>query len=161
LEGQRFYPMNPSIPFSFDANDLQNINPYHVMDGKWGGWGPSFWRRARGQWGFAQGDVVEWRRVWEDDVSRDEWYRVWIDKDAVWRDLTTEEIDRLPALTRVRPPLEWRPLTSPYSSLDKEALASVLLPSMTEVIGQAPFISEAIKLSTSDDVSVKESTQNP
>lgn len=117
--------------------DFDQISPWHIMDGKWGGWGPSYWRRAH-EFGFAKSDVVEWRRV----EGKQEWYRVWIEADNKWRELTAEEITRLPVF-KPFPRLRfdqipaWPLKGNPEAT---EVLAAILAQPTLQVIEQAPVI---------------------
>ncbi len=110
------------------------------MDGKWGGWGPSYWWYSQKQWGFAANDVVEWHHVWTDNQSRAEWYRVWIDKNQKWRALTAEEITRLPELNKPTPPRSTSIPVFPRNPAAQEALAVFLTPTIQSVIESAPII---------------------
>lgn len=74
------------------------MNPHDTMDGPWGGWGPSEWFRGP-EFGFQSWDVLE--RL-QEGVTRLTpkgtwiWKRIWIHTDKAWRDLTVEEISKLP-----------------------------------------------------------------
>lgn len=68
-----------------------NINPYHVRDGKWGGFGPPTW--------FAGIDPENPKNVFEIKRKHDSfsgtvenfYFRVWDFEKSVWRDLTDDE----------------------------------------------------------------------
>jgi hypothetical protein len=80
----------------FRQMENSTINPWHICDGNWGGFGPQLWVRAEG-FGFAKGDVIERAFVNSDRAGylAYEWRRVWIDSAHSWRDLTVEEIARI------------------------------------------------------------------
>jgi hypothetical protein len=68
---------------------MDNINPYHVLDGKWGGWGQPMW--------FVF-PAIHPKNVFEVGflTKGKQWVRVW-DCDAnSWRDVTPEEHQKLP-----------------------------------------------------------------
>ena len=70
------------IPMTYGPTvGLESINPYHIMDGQWGGFGPATWFTFE-QFGH---NVLEWS-------MRDRcWKRVWDDEKQLWREPTAEE----------------------------------------------------------------------
>lgn len=75
----------PSIPLDIRYgrdDDFDQINPWWVRDGKWGGFGPQYWHRGFNL-GFLEGDVLE------RDHTR--WVRIWDNTAQTWRPLTFVE----------------------------------------------------------------------
>ena len=129
----------PRIPFDLSTIDLDQVNPWHIKDGKWGGWGPAYWKFAH-EHGFAKGDVIEWRHV----EGQRRWWRVWVDVDQRWRKLTEEETNRLPALGE-RHNVTFS--TIPGFPIKKtkrsaEVLAALLEQPILQVIQQAPVMKD-------------------
>ena len=61
-----------------------NINPYHVMDGNWGGWRRPSW--------FKNIDGDHPKNVFEIDHATKSWRRIWDNDASQWRALTEYEM---------------------------------------------------------------------
>ena len=137
----------PSIPLDLVSDDrYRDVNPHYVCDGKWGGFGHSYWRYAD-QFGFARGDVAEWREVYVDNKRVGaEWFRIWIDAENRWRDLTSEEAAKLPAFKPRGPLPDFANIvTFPISASTPEAaeaLAALLAQPLSQVLEQAPILQD-------------------
>lgn len=115
-----------------------NVNPWYVRDGKWGGFGETRWFRAE-RHGFPKGDVLEWHFK----EGRQEWWRVWVDAENRWRELTLEEVGRLPVFKPHEPVFFDKTVSFPVSFKTpeaQEAVASVLMAPLSQVIQQAPIL---------------------
>jgi len=64
------------------------INPYTVMDGKWGGFGQSLWVDAE-SYGYSKNDVLE------SEKDTLQWVKLWVNAEQKWRNLTETEIKTL------------------------------------------------------------------
>lgn len=130
--------------------DWENVNPHMVRDGKWGGFGPSYWHRAE-RYGFEKGNVAEWHYVNGDP----KWWRVWCNELNKWRPLTAEEAAKLPSFKPVVRPDFDRALQFPVNMKkstvgederddQKDAVrmmvAAVLCEPLLQVIDPAPVI---------------------
>ena len=103
-----------TLHFKFSSDtDYNNINPYHVMDGKWGGFGPALWHRL---------SDVHPNNVWEMGTrsSKQErdgdfdvciihnfWLRVWDNEKQIWREITEDEHKKLPVLPERKSQQRW------------------------------------------------------
>lgn len=94
---QTFFP----VEFTTEKED-EDINPYHIRDGKWGGMGRQCWYRFD-TIGLDKKNVYEMdsttEKVSEYEEIRDEyWVRVFDYKQEKWREITEEETLLLPKL---------------------------------------------------------------
>lgn len=81
------------VPIYVDfKSDINNINPYHIKDGNWGGFGMKTWFTFNDLINIPNNNVYEKQRV--NNIWR--WVRCWDDKLQTWRDVTNEEITKLP-----------------------------------------------------------------
>jgi len=85
-----------NFPYAFKYGgtcSLDEVNPYHVMDGKWGGFGPTSWFRIEKE-GIAPKNVYE-----KSQYYPREWVRVWDHSLQKWRPIYVHEHKLLPDLS--------------------------------------------------------------
>lgn len=79
-----------------DPDSREDINPHHVFDGQWGGWGRATWFSGV-DFGWPRGDVLEQVAA---GAGAYRWARVWENDKQCWRALTSDEIAALPEISQ-------------------------------------------------------------
>lgn len=103
------------ISEKFDWNDDEN--PYHICDGKWGGWGPQSWYTF--EWSknvFEIETIVIKENLPEGYDCKHEykWKRCWDDNAQLWRKVSEEELKLLPVLRdRLFPTIKFDKISIP------------------------------------------------
>lgn len=77
---------------------MSDINPYHIHDGKWGGFGPPSWFNF--PWG--RRNVYETSIAHDGDFVQRFWLKCWDDEAQRWREITDEERAQLPQFERTK-----------------------------------------------------------
>ncbi len=115
--------MSYSIPFKIltaeeSAERERTENPYHIMDGKWGGWGSASWRVFPH---IHPKNVFEhaYKHSKGKTQSRAYWWRVWDFDKQIWRKIKTSEFKKLPVLKQPPKPVSFNKLRKNFGRFPK------------------------------------------
>lgn len=87
-----------------ESEAANNVDPYCICDGGWGGMGPQVWFTFdwSGKNVFETGtrplDKFHAEPYQDQQICQECWKRVWDDIEKHWRDVTPEELSKLPEL---------------------------------------------------------------